>query len=189
MLILCLGLFMFLGIHSVRILAPDFRTSQIAARGEGAWKGIYSLVSLVGLVVLAYGYSLARPEAAFIYEPPVWMKHINATLMLLAFISMMVANLPSGRLKPILKHPFLLAVKLWAFGHLLANGDLASIVLFGSFLAWAIWDRIALKRRGDLGTSVAGPITNDIAAVVSALVLYGLFVWKAHEFLFGVSPL
>ncbi len=186
MMVLVVGIVIFLGIHSVRILAPEFRDAQIAARGEGAWKGIYSLVSAVGLGLIIWGYALARPEAAFIYEPPTWMKHINLLLMLFAFISMMVANVPTGRLKPILKHPFLLAIKLWAFGHLLSNGDLASLVLFGSFLAWAIWDRIAVKRRGDFGPTVAGPVSNDVIAVVSGIALYLLFVWKAHEWLIGV---
>jgi uncharacterized membrane protein len=186
MTILILGIIVFLGIHSVRIVAPAFRDAQIAARGQGTWKGIYSLVSVVGLVLIVWGYSLARPEAAFIYEPPTWIKHINLLLMLLAFISLMVADLPAGRLKPILRHPMLIGVKLWAFGHLLANGDLASLILFGSFLAWAIWDRIAVKQRGDLGAAVSGSIKYDIIAVVVGIALYVLFVWKAHEWLFGV---
>ena len=189
MLVLILGLIVFLGIHSVRIVAPEFRNAQIRQRGEGDWKGIYSLASLAGLVLIVWGYSFARLDAAFIYEPPVWMKHINALFMLLAFISLMVYAVPAGKLKPILKHPFLLSIKLWAFGHLLANGDLASLVLFGSFLAWAVWDRIAVKRRGDRGASVAGPLSNDIIAIVSGIVIYGLFVWKLHEWLFGVSPM
>ncbi len=186
MAILILGILLFLGIHSVRIVAPEFRNAQIAQRGEGAWKGIYSLISAVGLGLIIWGYALARPDATFIYEPPTWMKHVNLLLMLFAFISMMVANVPAGKLKSILKHPFLLSIKLWAFGHLLANGDLASLILFGSFLAWAIWDRVAVKHRGDNGATVSGPITNDIIAVVSGLVLYVLFVWKAHEWLIGV---
>ncbi|MGL4489883.1 MAG: NnrU family protein [Rhizobiaceae bacterium] len=186
MTILILGIIVFLGIHTVRIVAPDFRAAQIAARGEGAWKGIYSLISAVGLGLIIWGFALARPEAAFFYEPPAWMKHINLLLMVFAFIFMMVANVPAGKLKPILKHPFLLSIKLWALGHLLSNGDLASLILFGSFLVWAIWDRIAVKRRGDLGTTVAGPVSNDIIAIVSGLVLYVLFVWKLHEWLMGV---
>ncbi len=189
MLVLILGIIVFLGIHSVRILSPEFRDAQIRQRGEGGWKGIYSLVSVAGLALIIWGYAPARPEAAFIYEPPTWMKHINALLMLLALISMMVANLPAGKLKPILKHPFLLSIKLWAFGHLLSNGDLASLILFGSFLAWAVWDRIAVKRRGDMGATVAGPVSNDVIAIVSGVAIYGLFVWKLHEWLFGVSPM
>jgi uncharacterized membrane protein len=186
MAILVLGIVLFLGIHSVRILVPDFRNAQIAQRGEGAWKGIYSLISAVGLGLIIWGYALARLDAAFIYELPTWMKHVNLLLMLLAFISMMVSNIPAGKLKPLLKHPFLLSVKLWAFGHLLANGDLASLILFGSFLVWAIWDRIAVKRRGDSGATVSGPIKNDIIAVVSGVALYVVFVVKAHEWLIGV---
>ena len=186
MTILIIGIIIFLGLHSVRILAPEFRNAQIAARGEGPWKGIYSLVSAIGLGLIIWGYALARPEAPVIYEPPAWLKHINLLLMLFAFISMMVANVPAGQLKPILKHPFLLSIKLWAFGHLLANGDLASLILFGAFLAWAIWDRIAVKRRADMGAAIAGPVTNDIVAIVSGVALYLLFVWKAHEWLIGV---
>ncbi len=188
MLVLILGLVLFHGIHSTRILAPDFRAAQIAKRGEGAWKGLYSLASVAAFALIVWGYGMARPEAALIYEPPVWMKHVNSLLMLLALISLMVFAVPAGKLKPILKHPFLLSVKLWAFGHLLANGDMASLLLFGSFLAWAIWDRIAVKRRGDLGTTVAGPVSNDIIAIVAGVVIYGLFMWKLHEWLFGVSP-
>jgi uncharacterized membrane protein len=183
---LIIGIVIFLGIHSVRILVPDFRAGQIALRGEGGWKGIYSLISAIGLGLIVWGYALARPEAGFIYEPPTWMKHINLVLMLFALIFMVMANVPAGKLKPIVKHPFLLSIKLWAFGHLLSNGDLASLVLFGSFLAWAIWDRIAVKRRGDLGATVSGPVSNDLIAIISGTALYVLFVWKAHEWLFGV---
>ncbi len=188
MLVLILGLVLFLGIHMVRIVAPDVRNAQIAKGGEQRWKGIYSIVSLVGLVLIIWGYSLARPEAAIVYEPPVWMKHINATLMLFALIALMASQFPAGKIKAFLKHPMLVSVKLWAVGHLLANGDLASIILFGSFLAWAVLDRIAVKRRGDMGTTVAGPITNDIAPVIVGLIIYGLLVWKGHVWLFGVSP-
>ena len=189
MLVLILGLVLFLGIHSVRIFAADVRKAQIAKGGEQRWKGIYSLVSLAGLVVLIWGYSLARPDAAILYEPPVWMKHINALLMLVALIALMASQFPAGKIKAALKHPMLVAVKLWAVGHLLSNGDLASILLFGSFLAWAVLDRISVKRRGDMGTTIAGPLSNDIAPVVIGLVLYGLLVWKGHAWLFGVSPL
>ena len=189
MLVLILGLVLFLGIHSSRIIGEDFRNAQIAKFGAERWKGIYSIVSLVGFVLIIWGYSLARPEAAILYEPPVWMKHINATLMLLSLIALAAAKTPVGVIKPLLKHPMLVGVKLWAFGHLLANGDAASVLLFGSFLVWAIVDRISCKRRGDQGATVRGPITNDIAPVLTGLVLYGLLVWKLHAWLFGVSPL
>lgn len=189
MLVLILGLVLFLGIHSARIAGEDFRNGQIAKFGLDKWKGIYSLVSLAGFALIIWGYAMARPEAALLYEPPVWMKHINALLMLLSLIALASAKAPAGRIKPLLKHPMVAGVKLWAIGHLLANGDAASVLLFGSFLIWAIIDRISFKRRGDAGTTVAGPITNDIAPVLIGLVLYGLLVWKLHAWLFGVTPL
>jgi uncharacterized membrane protein len=107
--------------------------------------------------------------------------------MLFSFVSLMVSNLPAGRLKPILKHPFLLSVKIWAFAHLLANGDLASLVLFGALLAWAVVDRIALKRRGAV-VPLPGPVKWDVYAVASGALLYVLFIWKLHLWLIGVPP-
>src|SRR5690606_1385968 len=134
---------LFLGVHCVRILAPDWRLRRIAAMGEAKWKGLYSLVSLAGLVLLVWGYALARPEAAILYEPATWLRHVAALLMVLALISFTAYLLPAGRLKPVLKHPMLVSVKAWALAHLLANGDLASILLFGAFLAWAVAARIS----------------------------------------------
>jgi uncharacterized membrane protein len=188
MLLLIVGLVVFLGIHSVRIVAPEWREAQIGKLGDGRWKGLYSLVSLAGLVLLVWGYARAWPVAPVLYEPPVWIKHITAALMFAAMISLMVFNLPAGRLKPLLKHPMLVAIKIWAFAHLLANGDLASLLLFGSFLAWAVFDRIAAGRRGD-PVPAAGPLQWDIAAVAFGTLLYLLFVWKLHFWLFGVSPI
>ena len=188
MLLLIAGLIAFLGIHSIRMVAPAWREAMIARMGEGPWKGIYSLVSLVGLVLLIWGYARAQPLAPVLYVTPFWLVHVTATLMLLAFISMMVGNLKPGRLKPLLKHPMLLSVKIWAFAHLLVNGDLASVILFGAFLAWAVWNRIAVKRRGD-PLPQPGPVVNDIIAVVSGVVIWLLFVWKLHEWLIGVPIL
>lgn len=188
MFLLILGLVLFLGIHSVRIVAPAWRDTQHARLGENGWKGLYSLISLAGFVLIVWGYARAWPVAPVLYEPPVWMKHLTLALMLPALISMMVFILPPGRLKPVLKHPMLLATKIWAFAHLLANGDLASVVLFGSFLVWAVLDRIAVKRLGDRIAN-PGPAKWDVAAVASGALVYVLFVWKLHEWLFGVSPL
>ena len=189
MLILILGLILFLGIHSVRILAPGWREARLVGMGEGPWKGIYSLVSFAGLILIVWGYSLAWATAPVLYEPPAWMKHITALLMLFAMISLTVSFVPAGRLKPILKHPMLLAVKIWATAHLLANGDIASILLFASFLAWAVAARISLKRRGNLGTTVAGPVRNDVIGVAAGVALYLLFIWRLHLWLFGAVPL
>jgi uncharacterized membrane protein len=187
MLSLILGLILFLGIHSVRIAAPEWRDRQIAAVGEGRWKGIYSLVSLAGLVLLIWGYGRTW-DAPVLYEPPLSMKHVAAGLMFFSFVSLMVFNFPAGRLKAILKHPFLLAVKIWAFAHLLANGDLASVILFGAFLAWAVVDRIAVARRGEAAPQ-PGPAKWDIFAVASGALLYALFVWRLHLWLIGVPLL
>lgn len=187
MFALILGLLLFLGVHSVRIVAPAWRGARLAAMGEGAWKGAYSLVSFVGLALIVWGYGLAWQDNVFLYEPPVWTKHIAALLMLLALISFAVYAMPAGRLKPVLKHPMLLFVKIWAVAHLLSNGDLASVLLFASFLAWAVADRISVKRRAT-ALATPGPIGFDLAAVALGVVLYLLFVWRLHEWLFGVSP-
>jgi uncharacterized membrane protein len=186
--VLVIGLILFLGAHSVRIVAPVWRDRRIAAMGQGPWRGIYSLVSIVGFVLLVWGYGLARPGAPVFYEPPAWIKHITALLMIFAFISLAIYAAPAGRLKPLLKHPMLVSIKIWAVAHLLANGDLASILLFGSFFVWAVFDRISVKRRA-APIPAAGPVAHDVIAVVAGLAVYALFVWRLHEWLFGVSPL
>jgi uncharacterized membrane protein len=185
---LILGLILFLGIHSVRIVAPKWRDRQLAAMGEGRWKGIYSLVSAAGLVLLIWGYGKAWEVAPVLYEPPVWMKHVAAPLMFIAFVSLMTFIFPAGRLKPILKHPFLLAVQIWALAHLLANGNLASVILFGAFLAWALADRLAVAQRGEPAPQ-PGPVKWDALAVVSGAALFVLFIWRLHLWLIGVPPL
>ncbi|MCP4315538.1 MAG: NnrU family protein [Hyphomicrobiales bacterium] len=191
MFILIVGLILFLGIHSVRIVAPGFRDRMIAERGENAWKGIYTLVSFVGFGLIIWGFSLARFLAPILYTPPMWMAHVTLLLMLFSFILLAVYGMPAGKIKAAVKHPMLLAVKLWAFGHLLANGDLASVLLFGGFLVWAVADRISVKRRAPVGEeppAETGPVRNDIAAIVAGTVVYLLFVWKLHEWLFGFPP-
>lgn len=187
MLILILGLVIFLGVHSVRIVAPAWRDGRLAAMGQG-WRGLFSLASLAGFLLVVWGYGPAWQAAPVLYEPPVWLKHVAALLMLFAAISIAVYAVPAGRLKPILRHPMLVSVKLWAVAHLLANGDLASILLFGSFLAWAVADRISVKRRG-APDPAPGPVANDAIAVAVGVAIYLLFVWKLHAWLFGVPPL
>lgn len=193
MLVMIIGIIVFLGIHSVRIVAPRWRLAKMQEWGEGKWKGLYSVVSIVGLALLIWGFGMARLEAPILYEPPVWMKHITLLLMLFAFIFLGVFIAKPGRMKPALKHPMLIAIKTWALAHLLANGDLASLILFVSFLAWAVFDRIALKRQARAGLAptaiTPGPVTNDIIAILIGLVLYGLFIWKLHAVLIGVSPM
>lgn len=187
MTLLILGLVVFLGLHSVSIVAHGFRNAMVARVGLGPWKGLYSLLSLAGFVLLVHGYGQARLEPVVLWSPPTGMRHAALLLMLPVFPLLIATYLP-GRIRATLKHPMLVAVKLWALAHLLANGMLADVLLFGSFLAWAVADRISLKRRPGGGAPVAGPLLNDLIAVVGGLALYGFFVAKAHLWLFGVAP-
>jgi uncharacterized membrane protein len=190
MVLLIVGLVLFLGVHSVAIVAPALRARTIYRLGEGAWKGLYALVSLVGFVLICYGFGPARQAPVVLYSPPAWLRHVALILMLPVFPLLIAAYLP-GRIKTAAKHPMLAAVKFWAFAHLLANGLLADVLLFGGFLAWAVVDRISLKRRSApqaLRTAPAGP-WNDVIAVVLGLAIYALTIGWAHVRLFGVSPL
>ena len=192
MIWLIFGLVVFLGIHSVRIAAPAFRHAQIDARGLNAWKAIYSLVAIIGFILLVWGYGIARLDPVVFWVAPAWMSHVVALLMLPVMILLVASQVPAGRIKAAVKHPMLLAVKIWAVAHLLVNGDLASVILFGSFLAWAIVDRISEKKRlraGLTSNPVAGPLKWDIIAVVGGLVVYVLFVAVLHKWLIGVPPI
>lgn len=187
MLILLVGLLLFLGVHSVSMFAGGWRDRRVAASGEHAWKGIYALLSLFGLILIIWGYGTARPDAPILYDGPIWLRHLAALLMFFAMLCLAVSLLPGGKLKRMMKHPQLAAVKIWAFAHLLVNGDLASILMFGAFLAWAVSLRISLKRRG-AAIAAEGPLLWDFAALALAIVLYLIFVWRLHALLFGVVP-
>jgi uncharacterized membrane protein len=192
MLLLILGLVLFLGVHSVSIVSADGRNRLVKQMGEGPWKGLYSLVSLAGFVLIVVGYSAARQAPVLLYTLPNGFRHLAAVLMLPVFVLLLAAYLP-GRIKTATKHPMLLAVKLWALAHLLANGTLADVLLFGGFLAWAVVDRISVKRRTAAGQLRAGPVlpgskANDAIALVGGLGLYVLFVVWAHAWLIGVRP-
>jgi uncharacterized membrane protein len=190
MALLIVGLVLFLGVHSVAIASPTLRSRTVQRLGEGAWKGMYALVSLAGFVLICYGFGLARQAPVILYSPPIWLRHVALLLMLPVFPLILAAYLP-GRIKTAAKHPMLAAVKFWAFAHLLANGSLADVLLFGGFLAWAVADRISLKRRSTpqvLRTAPPGP-WNDVIAVVLGLVIYALLIAWAHLRLFGVSPI
>ncbi|MGB7286346.1 MAG: NnrU family protein [Salaquimonas sp.] len=187
MLWLVAGLIMFHGLHSVRMIAPDWREAQIASMGEGKWKGLYSLLSIVALVLLIYGYSVARQSFTLVYFPPTWGLHPALVLMLLAFV-LMTFNMRSSRFRRIVHHPFLAAIVLWSVAHLLVNGDLASVLLFGSFLVWAICNWYVATNRKDPLPPVA-PLFHDVAAIIFGIALWVLFIWGAHEWLFGVSPI
>jgi uncharacterized membrane protein len=188
MLILIAGLVIFLGVHSIAIVAPEARARMLSSMGEGAWKAIYGLASLIGFVLIVYGFGLARQSPVVLNMPPQWMRHVTFLLMLPVFPLILAAYLP-GRIKAAMKHPMLAAVKFWAFGHLLANGMLADVLLFGGFLVWAVVDRISLKRRPQAIRTAPPGRFNDLIAVVVGLALYGFFMAWAHVRLFGVSPL
>lgn len=189
MLWLIVGLVLFIGVHSVSIVAPAWRDAQAARLGEGAWKGLYSVVSAIGLVLIVIGYGAARQSPVSIWNPPFWTRHLAALLMLPVFTLFLAAYLP-GRIKTAAKHPMLLAVKLWATAHLVANGMLADVLLFGALLAWAVADRISLKRRTPRPVPGASPSpANDVIAVVAGLAIYGVTVFWAHAWLFGVAPM
>ena len=189
MLILIFGLILFLGVHSVSILAPAWRDAQLAQRGEAVWKGLYALLALVGFGLLIYGYGLARQQPTVLYTPPAFLRPVALLLMVPVFPLLLATYLP-GRIRTAARHPMLLAVKLWAVAHLLSNGTLADVLLFGGFLAWAVVDRISLKRRAPrvVPGAPASP-WNDAIVLVGGAALYGLFVIWAHLWLIGVSPL
>jgi uncharacterized membrane protein len=189
---LILGLVLFLGVHSVSIVAPEGRDRMAQRLGTAGWQGLYSLIAAAGLVLIIWGYGQARLEPVVLYTPPTAFRHVAALLMLPVFVLLLAPYLP-GRIKAVTKHPMLLAVKLWALAHLLANGTLADVLLFGGFLAWAVIDRISVRRRAQAGLLRAAPALtaswlNDVIALVAGLALYVAFVVWAHAWLIGVRP-
>ena len=188
MLILILGLVIFLGVHSLSIINEPFRNRLLKSLGEGPFKGAFSIASALGLVLIIVGYGMARADPAVLYVPPVWLRHVTLLLLVPVF-PLLVATYFPGRISRTVKHPMLIAVKLWALAHLLANGMLHDVVLFGAFLAWAVVDRISLKRReGHPVPTLSSKPANDVIALIGGLVLYVLFVLWIHQWLIGVPP-
>lgn len=186
---LLLGLVVFFAIHSVSILAPQWRDRSVARLGALGWRGLYSLASLLGLWLIIHGFALTRAAPVVLYTPGFVLHRIADLLMLPVFPLLFAAYLP-GRIQSLARHPMLVAVKLWAVAHLLANGMAADVLLFGSFLAWAVIDRISLKRRVPRAAVGAPPGRwNDLLAIVLGLATYALIVGWAHLRLFGVAPL
>lgn len=190
MTILIAGLIVFLGVHSLRIFAGDWRAATVARLGVGPYKGLYSLASAVGLVLIIWGYGQARTAPVVLWNPPLWTRHLSALLMLFAFVLLVAAYVPRNRIKAAVKHPMVIGVKVWAAGHLLANGTLADLLLFGAFLAWAVFDfRSARARDRAQGRTYAdGSLASDAATIVVGVVLWGAFAWYLHAWLFGVQP-
>lgn len=195
MLTLVAGLVLFLGVHSTRIFAEGWRTATIAQVGEKGWKGIYSLLSIAGFVLIVVGYGLARQSPLVLWpQPPVWTRHLAALLTLVAFVLLVAAYVPGNAIKAKLHDPMILGVKVWAFAHLIANNTLADLLLFGGFLAWAVLDfRAARKRRAAGGASspasAAGQGAKAAITVVVGAVAWAVFAFWLHRMLIGVPPL
>lgn len=188
MLKLILGLVLFFGFHSMSILALPLR-DRIAAKSELGWKLAYSVVSLIGLILISKGYAELRLTPTVLYVAPIWLYHVAAVLLLPTFIFLFAPYFP-GRISGATRHPQLIAVKLWAVSHLLVNGTLADMLLFGSFLLWAVADRISMKHRTARAVpAVPQSQANDIVVVVLGLIVYTATVFWFHEMLFGVRPL
>jgi uncharacterized membrane protein len=188
MTILILGLVLFLGIHSMSIVARGARESVIATLGEGGWKGLYSALALVGLALIVVGYGFARQQPVVLFDPPRWTKHLALLLMMPVF-PLLIAAYTQGRIKRATKHPMLLATKLWAFAHLLANGTLADVLLFGGFLVWGVLDRISLRKRGANPVVSPPKAAHDLIAVGVGLALYAWVLLQGHAWIIGVSPI
>ena len=181
------GLILFFAVHSVSIVNVGWRDAMAERLGTTAWRTLYSVASLAGLVLLIWGYGLARSDPVILYSPPAWLLHVNFLLMLFVFPLFMASLLP-GRIKTAVKHPVFASVKIWAFAHLLTNGALADVLLFGCFLAWAVAGRISMKHRRNRPVPgfPASP-ANDLIAVVVGLLLYLLFVMVLHDWMTGVK--
>ncbi len=187
---LILGLTIFLTTHSIRIFADGWRTRTIARVGQNPWKGVYSLISIAGLVLLAWGYGQARLESAVLYDPPAFMRHIAGLLMLISFVLVAAAYVPANHIKSAVGHPMVAGVKVWAFAHLLSNGRLADVVLFGAFLTWAIGDFIAARKRDRAAGTVypAGQAMRTALVVAAGVGVWAAFVYGLHFWLIGVPP-
>ena len=206
---LIIGLILFLGAHSIRMVADDWRTQAIASWGEKPFKGVYSLLALVGFYAMVTGYAEARMQTVALWTPPIATRHVSVLLMLFASVLMAAAYVPRNHLKMRMGHPMVLSVKVWALAHLLANGNLADVVLFGSFLVWSVFNFKAARARdraaapealrlqpdgAENTNAVPGdqPIANTTATLLTVLIgvaLWALFVFYLHVQLVGVSPL
>jgi uncharacterized membrane protein len=186
LLILVLGLVVLLGAH-VFVTFRDVRAAAIARLGQNGYRALFAIVSVIGLALIVWGFGQYHAHDLIqVWSPPAFMRHITVGLMLFAVIFFTAAFIPS-HIKAKLKHPMLASAKTWALAHLLSNGDLGSILLFGSFLAWGVYARIAAKRRGDVGTTVApSGWTNDIIVVVLGIAVYLALGYYFHPYVIGV---
>ena len=195
---LILGLILFLGAHSVRILADGWRDQTIAAYGEKAFKGVYTLVAILGFYLLVVGYGEARLQPLVLWNPPIFTKHISMLLMLLSSILLIAAYIPRNHFKMRLKHPMVLSVKVWALSHLLANGNLADLVLFGSFLIWAVLnfrsararDRVQVQNSDANEEAALKPnLLATLIALFGGMGLWAVITFVLHAKVVGVAPM
>jgi uncharacterized membrane protein len=191
MTLLILGLLILLGTHSVRVFADGFRERMIAKLGTNGWKAVYAVLSFAGFVLIVWGFGLARQQPVSLYVPPLALRHANSLFTLLAFVLVAAAYVPRNHLKAWLGHPMLAGVKLWALGHLLATGFLHDVILFGSFLAWAIV-LFAISRRRDRRNGVTrarGTVAGDLLAGIAGIGAWAAFAFWAHLHWIGVAPI
>lgn len=193
MMALILGLLLFLGAHSVRIVAEPWRSRLIERLGPLGWRGAFSLLSLAGLALVIWGFGLARHGSMQLWSAPLWARHLTALLTLLAFILIAAAEVPGNRIKAVVGHPMIAGVTLWAFGHLLANGSLAAALLFGAFLLWAVVDFASLRSRDRAAAKVYpapdGITVRDAIVLLAGTGAWALFAFVLHGWLIGVRPL
>ena len=188
MALLIAGLLLFLGIHSISIVAPATRDRWAATLGANAWRGLYSLLALAGFIVLAVGYKVARRSPGLLYMPPPWLHPVALLLMVPVFPLLLASGLP-GSIKSAVGHPMLTAVMLWALAHLLANGRMADVLLFGGFLLWSVVDRLSFLRRVARPLKTAPPGRwNDLIAVAAGLAIYAAVLLWLHALIIGVRP-
>jgi len=190
MTLLILGLVLFLGVHSTRIVAESWRGRFIAQRGEMAWKGVYAVASIAGFVLIIWGYGQARLEPVVLWSSPNWTRHLAALLTVPAFILLIAAYVPGNAIKAKLRHPMVLGVKVWAFSHLLANNTVADLLLFGGFLVWAVFSFRAARGRDRANGTVYAPgrALPTVITVVVGLTAWAFFAFWAHAAWIGVKP-
>ena len=190
MSLLIIGLIIFLGSHSCRIFAEPWRNHMIDRLGEVKWKGLYTIISIIGLVLVVIGYGQARQTPVVLWQPATCLTHIAILLNLVAFIFLAGSSPSNNAIRLKLKHPMILGVKVWALAHLLANGTLVDLILFGSFLLWAVLDFRSARKRPILMPEKAVVSTKaTVIVIVSGIVIWAAFIFGLHQYLIGVSPL
>ncbi|MBR8315113.1 NnrU family protein [Burkholderia dolosa] len=191
MLVLILGLAIFLGVHSIRIVADGWRSAQIERVGEKGWKARYSIVAIVGFVLIVWGYGIARANATLLWVSPVGVRHLTGMLTAIAFVLIAASHVPANRIKALVGHPMVAGVMVWSIAHLLANGTLHAVVLFGAFFVWSLVDFVVSRARDrrDGVRYPAGKLSGDVVSIVAGLVVWATFAFFLHGWLIGVQPL